>query len=77
MKDQSEHGIRVYYLLKNMITEQHVYPDFSVIPDLRFALVVHREDMLERVTVTTNEETVSEIENQFDKLKHTATEFKL
>ena len=33
--------------------------------------------MLERVTVTTNEETVSEIENQFDKLKHIAIEFKL
>ncbi len=77
MKDQLEHGIRVYYIFKNAITEQHVYPDFSVVPDLRFALVVHREDMLERVTVTTNEETVSEIENQFDKLKQTATEFKI
>jgi len=77
IKDQSEHGIRVYYLLKNTITEQHVYPDFSVVSELRFALVVHREDMLERVTVTTNEETVSEIENQFDKLKHIAIEFKL
>ena len=76
MKEQSDNNISVYYVFKNGIANLLIYPDFSVVPDLRFALVVHREDMLERVTVTTNEEIVSEIEIQFNELKKRAVKFK-
>jgi len=75
MEDQSKNGISVYHIFKKDIADLKTYPDFSVVEDLNFALVVHREEMLERVTVTKNTESVAEISSQFDELKKRAVIF--
>lgn len=75
MLDQYKNGISVFYAIKDDISKFLHYPDFSVMEEIGFGLVVHREDMLERVTVTTNQNLVGELSDQFDTLKSMATTF--
>ncbi len=75
MDDQFKNGISIYHVFKKDIGDLKIYPDFSVVEDLNFGLVVHREEMLERVTATKNNETVAELSLQFDELKKRAVTF--
>ncbi len=77
MVDQAKNGISVYHVFKKNLADLKIYPDFSVVEDLNFGLVVHREEMLERVTATKNTETVAELSAQFDELKKRAEAFNL
>jgi len=77
MVDQAQNGISVYHVFKKNLADLKIYPDFSVVEDLNFGLVVHREEMLERVTATKNTETVAELSAQFDELKKRAEAFGL
>ena len=77
MVDQAKNGISVYHVFKKNLADLKIYPDFSVVEDLNFGLVVHREEMLERVTATKNTETVAELSAQFDELKKRAEAFGL
>jgi hypothetical protein len=75
MQEQSENKINVFYLLKSDVNDILHYPDFSVMEDVGVGLVVHREEMLERVTITTNQEIIGELSTQFDSLKNKAIRF--
>lgn len=77
MEEQAKNGIIVFHVFKRDIADLKVYPDLSVVEDLNFGLVVHREEMLERVTVTKNAETVAELTAQFDELKKRSSSFEI
>lgn len=66
MAEQANAGIEVYYVLKEEIKDIHNYPDISVIQKQAFGIFTQREEMIKRVTITNNEETVAMLQSQFD-----------
>ncbi|MDH3725929.1 MAG: hypothetical protein OER77_00220 [Myxococcales bacterium] len=75
LDEQHDNKINVYYVFKKQLAGRTFYPDFTVIEQLSFGIVVHRSDMLEKVTVTKNPQTIGELLSQFNTLLEFATKY--
>ena len=69
IEEQSRAGIRVYYIFKESIENILPYASFAISEDLSSGIVSHREDILGKVTVTTNSEWIIDLATRFDELK--------
>lgn len=68
MIEQLQNGINVSFVFKSEVADLSLFPDFTVLPDNEFALVVPKLEKLLTVIATSNRDTVSRLESDFDRL---------
>lgn len=69
MKEQKDHGIDVYYIYKDDIESALPYASFAISEEQETGIISHREDILGKVTVTSNSELVTDLATRFEDLK--------
>ncbi|MGC9208197.1 MAG: hypothetical protein ACP5EO_14320, partial [Acidithiobacillus sp.] len=75
LRDQASVGINVYYILRNSIEHLLPYASFAISDDLCTGIVSHRQDILGKVTVTTNSEWISELSTRFEEIRSVSQVF--
>ncbi|MGC9207931.1 hypothetical protein [Acidithiobacillus sp.] len=69
IEEQAQAGIHIYYVFKDSIKNLLPYASFAISEDLSSGIVCHREDILGKVTVTTNSEWITDLATRFDEIK--------
>jgi len=75
LRDQASVGINVYYILRNSSEHLLPYASFAISDDLCTGIVSHRQDILGKVTVTTNSEWISELSTRFEEIRSVSQVF--
>lgn len=66
MSEQRSHGIAVSYIFKDNISSLLNYASFAISEELNTGIISHRDDLLGKVTVTSNSEFVTTLSGIFD-----------
>lgn len=74
MKEQVDKGIIVKYVYWNDLQGLSLFPDFTILPDNQFSLYVPKLEKLLTVVVSTNKDTITRLEADFDRLDERANE---
>lgn len=69
IEEQARSGIHVYYIFKESVENILPYASFAISEDLSTGIVSHRQDILGKVTVTTNSEWIADLATRFDEIK--------
>ncbi len=69
IEEQMRAGILVYYIFREAIENILPYASFAISEDLSTGIVSHREDILGKVTVTTNSELIIDLATRFEEIK--------
>jgi hypothetical protein len=75
MKEQEQNNINVYYIFKNSLNKLLPYASFAISEELSCGVISHREDLLGKVVITSNNEVITELSWQFDNIKKQANKF--
>lgn len=69
MHEQENVGIKVYYIVRESIENILPYASFAISEELSTGIISHRQDILGKVTVTCNNEWISELSTRFEEIK--------
>ena len=69
MEEQSKNNIGVFYVFKDKLNKILPYASFAISEELSVGLISHREDLLGKITITSNNEIITELAWQFDIIK--------
>lgn len=72
MQEQKDHGIAVYYIYKDDIENSLPYSSFAISEEQSTGIISYREDILGKVTVTSNSELVTDLATRFEEIKTNA-----
>jgi low affinity Fe/Cu permease len=75
--EQASAGIDVYYAFRENLESILPYASFAISEDLCTGIVSHRQDILGKVTVTTNSEWISELSTRFEEIRVASENFRL
>ncbi len=75
MAEQAENNIEVFYIFKDDLNKILPYASFAISEELSIGIISHREDLLGKITITSNNEIVTELAWQFDILKKQSKKF--
>ncbi|OFC37039.1 hypothetical protein BAE27_04520 [Acidithiobacillus caldus] len=66
-----------YYAFRENLESILPYASFAISEDLCTGIVSHRQDILGKVTVTTNSEWISELSTRFEEIRVASENFRL
>ena len=75
MAEQAGNNIEVFYVFKEDLNKMLPYASFAISEELSIGIISHREDLLGKITVTSNNEVISELAWQFDVIKKQSKKF--
>ena len=75
MEEQEQNNIDVFYAFKNNLNKLLPYASFAISEELSCGVISHREDLLGKVVITSNNEIISELSWQFDSIKKQSNKF--
>ncbi|MCL4322124.1 MAG: hypothetical protein M0016_00525 [Deltaproteobacteria bacterium] len=77
MEEQANNNIDVFYVFKNDLNRLLPYASFAISEELSIGVISHREDLLGKVTITSNNEIITELAWQFDNIKKQSNKFNM
>ena len=77
MEEQAQNNINVFYVFKNDLNKLLPYASFAISEDLSIGVISHREDLLGKITITSNNEIITELAWQFDNIKKQSNKFNM
>ena len=77
MDEQAQNNIDVFYVFKNDLNKLLPYASFALSEELSVGVISHREDLLGKVTITSNNEIIAELDWQFDNIKKQSNKFSM
>ena len=69
MEEQAKNNINVFYVFQNELDKMLPYASFAISEELSIGIISHREDLLGKITVTSNDQIITELAWQFDIIK--------
>ncbi|MHB1660707.1 MAG: hypothetical protein ACYCTD_01240 [bacterium] len=75
MEEQAKNNIDVFYAFKDDLSRLLPYASFAISEELSIGVISHREDLLGKVTITSNNEVITELAWQFDNIKKQSNKF--
>lgn len=69
MEEQAEKGIDVYYIFRSNLENIFPYASFAISEELATGIISHRDDSLGKVTITSNNEIITDLATKFEDIK--------
>ena len=69
MEEQAKNNIDVFYVFQNELDKMLPYASFAISEELSIGIISHREDLLGKITITSNNQIIGELAWQFDIIK--------
>ncbi len=77
MEEQQNSGIQVLYTTKEKLFGVLGYASFAISEELNAGIISHRDDLLGKVTVTSNPEIINTLSETFDEVRRLSEHFTL
>ena len=77
MEEQEENNINVSYAFRSDLDKLLPYASFAISEEQTAGIISHREDSLGKVTITSNNEIITDLATKFDDIKRQAQTVKL
>lgn len=75
MAEQSKNNIDVFYVFQDSLNKMMPYASFAISEELSIGIISHREDLLGKITITSNNEIITELAWEFDNIKKQSNKF--